>query len=370
MAGAVALLVVLVIALYVCWLMIQPFFNVLMWAAVLAMVFYPLHRRIRAEMRKPTAAAAVSTLLVVLLILLPVTFVTIAVVRELSGAAASFQAPTGEWTSRIPPSVLSAAQRAATALDIDIDRETARKFLADRLQVWGASLAASTLVVVGGAVGAIGQTVLVVFTLFYFFRDGERIRQAAYQIVPLQRVQWQDIIARTQEVVGATVYGVLAIAAIQGVLGTFIFWALGLPSPLLWGVVMFFLCMIPMAGAFLVWAPAAIYLVLTGTYLKAAILVGWGIVVIGSIDNVLSPRLVGGRARLHELLIFFGVLGGLQVFGVLGLVLGPVVIATTLALVEMARQAGRPPSETLKEETVIEEQSELRDVSKPPEGAK
>src|SRR6476619_6977 len=160
MAGVVALLVVLVIALYVCWLMIQPFFNVLMWAAVLAMVFYPLHRRIRAEMRKPTAAAAVSTLLVVLLILLPVTFVTIAVVRELSGTAASFQGPTGEWTQRIPPSVSSIVQR-----------DAARKFLADRLQAWGSGLAASTLVVVGGAVGAIGQMLLVVFTLFYFFRD-------------------------------------------------------------------------------------------------------------------------------------------------------------------------------------------------------
>jgi len=276
--------------------------------------------------------------------------------------AAAFQAPSGEWTQKIPPSVTSVVQRAADALDIDVDRESARKFLADRLQAWGTTLAASTLVVVGGAVGAIGQMVLVVFTLFYFFRDGERIRQAAYDIVPLQRVQWQDIIARTQEVVGATVYGVLAIAAIQGVLGTFIFSVLGLPSPLLWGVVMFFLCMIPMAGAFLVWAPAAVYLLLTGAYIKAGVLVGWGIVVIGSIDNVLSPRLVGSRARLHELLIFFGVLGGLQVFGVLGLVLGPVVIATTLAVVEMARQAARPPSETLPEETVIEAQSDLRET--------
>jgi predicted PurR-regulated permease PerM len=364
MAGLVALLLVLAIALYVCWLMIQPFFNVLMWAGVLAMVFYPLHCRIREQMRKPTAAAALSTLLVILLILLPVTFITVAVVRELTGAATAFQTPSGEWTQRLPPSLMSAIQRAADALNIDIDRESAQKFLAGRLQVWGATLAASTLVVVGGAVGAIGQMVLVVFTLFYFFRDGERIRQSVYQIVPLQRVQWQDIMARTQEVVGATVYGVLAIAAIQGVLGTFIFWALGLPSPLLWGVVIFFLGMIPMAGAFLVWAPAAVYLVLTGAYIKAGILVVWGIIVIGSIDNVLSPRLVGSRARLHELLIFFGVLGGLQVFGVLGLVLGPVVIATTLALVEMARQAGRPASETLPEETVIEEQSELRDVPK------
>ena len=111
---------------------------------------------------------------------------------------------------------------------------------------------------------------------------------------------------------------------------------------------MFFLSMIPMAGSFLVWVPAAAFLALTGALLKAGILVVWGLLVIGSIDNFLSPRLVGKRARLHELLIFFSVLGGLQVFGVLGLVLGPVVVAITLALIEMVSEAHRPSSETLE----------------------
>lgn len=358
MAGFLALMAVLVAALYVCWLMFQPFFNVLLWAAVLAVVFYPMHRRILERTAKPTLAAALSTVAVILLILLPVTGVTVAVVHELSGVAAAVQGGDHQWTA--PPPI-------ARALDfvgqyVDIDRDSARKFLAERMQTWGTALAASTLMVVGGVAGAVGQMLLVIFTLFYFFRDGENIRHAAYDMVPLQRVQWRDIITRMQDVIGATVYGVLAISAIQGTLGTFIFWVLGLPSPLLWGVVMFFLSMIPMAGAFLVWVPAALYLALTGAYVKAGVLVGWGVLVIGSIDNVLSPKLVGRRARLHELLIFFAVLGGLQVFGVLGLVLGPVVVAMTLALIEMARQSGVPPSETLSRDTIVDEQAKLREV--------
>ena len=360
MAGVVALLAVLVIALYVCWLMIQPFVNVLMWAAVLSVVFYPMHRRILDRTSKPSLAAILSTLLVVLLILLPVTFITVAVVRELSGAAASFQASDGSWQFTPPPRLGWLFDRLGRYMDID--RADATKFLAERLQTWGSALAASTLIVVGGVVGAVTQMLLVVFTLFYFFRDGERIRKAVTTMLPLQRVQWKEISTRTQDVIAATVYGVLAIAAIQGTLGTFIFWALGLPSPLLWGVVMFFLSMIPMAGAFLVWMPAALYLAATGAFVKAGILVVWGIFVIGSIDNVLSPRLVGRRASLHELLIFFAVLGGLQVFGVLGLILGPVVVAMTLALIEMAREAGQPPAETLSRPTVMEEQSRLREV--------
>ncbi len=359
MAGLITLGVVLAIALYLCWLMVQPFVNVILWASVLAVVFYPLHRRIRDRVGSPSGAAALSTLLVVFLILLPVTFITIAVVRELAGAAENLQAGVQRLSSlETIPGVGWVLERIRGY--IDIDAVAAQKFLSERLQSWGGAIAASTLLVVGGAVGAVVQIVLVVFTLFYLFRDGDRIRHAVYDILPLQRIQLHDISIRTRDVIGATIYGVLVISAIQGTLGTMIFSVLGLPSPLLWGVVMFFLSMIPMAGAFLVWVPAAIYLALTGAYVKAAILVAWGVLVIGSIDNFLSPRLVGRRARLHELLIFFAVLGGLEVFGILGIVLGPVVVAVTLALIEMVRQAHRPPSETLPEETVMEQQADLR----------
>jgi predicted PurR-regulated permease PerM len=320
-----------------------------------------MHRRITARVGSPSGAAAVSTLSVIVLILIPVTFITIAVVRELAGAADSLQAGMQQLQGRTLPGLGWVLDRLHGF--VEIDPVAAQQFLAERLQTWGAVLASSTLVMVGGAVGAIVQMALVVFTLFYLFRDGGKIRHAAYDILPLARVQMHDITARTAEVIGATIYGVLVIAAIQGTLGTIIFTILGLPSPLLWGVVMFFLSMIPMAGAFLVWAPAALYLALTGAYLKAGLLVVWGLLVIGTIDNFLSPRLVGKRASLHELLIFFAVLGGLEVFGVLGLVLGPVVFAVTLALIEMARQAYRPPSETLPEETVLEKQAGLRDTS-------
>jgi predicted PurR-regulated permease PerM len=336
MAGFVTLIIALIAALYLCWLMLQPFLNVLLWAAVLSVVFYPMHRRIRARLPGASSAAAASTILVVILILLPVTFITIAVIRELSGAAAQMEAAPGFLSEKSP-----AMRWVLEHLDryVHVDKAAAREFITLRLQTWGAALASSTLVVVGGVVGAVVQMGLVVFTMFYLFRDGDRLRHAMYDMLPLERVQTSEITQRTSDVISATLYGVLVISMIQGTLGTCIFWALGLPSPLLWGVVMFFLSMIPMAGSFLVWGPAAVYLALTGAFIKAAVLVGWGVLVIGTIDNFLSPRLVGKRASLHELLIFFAVLGGLQLFGVLGLVLGPVVVAITLALIEMVREA-------------------------------
>ena len=359
MAGLITLAIALVIALYLCWLMVQPFATVILWATVLAVVFYPMHRRIRLRVGNPSGAAILSTVSVVVLLLRPATFITIAVVRELAGAADSLQAGLQRLSSASSIPFLGWVLEKIRVY-VDIDPAAAQQFLSERLQMLGGALAASTLLVVGGAVGAVVQIVLVVFTLFYMFRDGDRIRRALYDIVPVERIQMHDIAVRTRDVIGATIYGVLVISAIQGTLGTIIFSILGLPSPLLWGVVMFFLSMIPMAGAFLVWVPAAIYLAVIGSYIKAIVLVAWGIVVIGSIDNFLSPRLVGRRARLHELLIFFAVLGGLDVFGVLGVVLGPVIVAITLALIEMVRHAHRPEPEPAG--SVIEEQAQLRDV--------
>jgi predicted PurR-regulated permease PerM len=353
---SLGLLVIFAIAAYLCWLMVRPFVGVLMWAIVLVVVFYPAHRRLEAWTGNPGSAAALSTLLVILTILLPVVGVTFAVAREMSGAVEHVQGGLGQILDI--PAIQPVVRWLGRYVDLDSLRSS--EYVRDHLQAWSAAIAGPTLMFVGGVLNALVQTLLVVFTMFYFFRDAEPLRKALYDIVPLEYEQSNDILLRTRDVIGATIYGVLAISAIQGTLGFLIFLLLGLPSPLLWGVVMFLMSMIPMAGAFVVWVPAAIYLLLTGSYLKALALAVWGVLVIGSIDNFLSPRLVGRRARLHELLIFFSVLGGLQVFGVLGLVIGPVLAAITLALIEVVRQANRPVVETRQETTVIEAQADVR----------
>jgi predicted PurR-regulated permease PerM len=360
-ARYIALLAALLIALYLCWRMVQPFMNVLLWAAVLAVVFMPIHKRIDTRLQRPWLSAAVSTLLVIVTIVGPVSFITVAVIGELRDLALSLERHNGPWLDPTAPVIGPAVTWLSRYMDLE--QFQSAQFLRERLQAWSGTLANGTLGLVGGVASALVQTLLVVFTLYYFFRDGGAIRHAMYDIVPIERVQTHDIVARTRAVVGASVYGVLVIAAIQGALGFFIFWALGLPSPLLWGVVMFFLSMIPMAGAFLVWAPAAAYLALTGAWTQAMILTAWGVLVVGSIDNFLSPRLVGKRTSMHELLIFFSVLGGLEVFGVIGVVLGPVVVAITLALLEMVRQVNKPASETVDEPSLLERQEQIRQAS-------
>ena len=340
------LLLVTAILLYLCWRMIQPFLSVILWATVLVILFHPVHKRLKQRIKSPSLAALVSCVLVILIILVPVALITLAVINELANAVVTVQQGADyllDPNSRITGPILTFLGQY-----IDINQLRSEEFLVERIRGVSGQLASRTLGFIGGLVGAIVQTFFVIFTMYYFFRDGDNISRSVRDSLPLEREQADSIMIRTREVIDASVYGVITIAIIQGTLGGLAFWALGLRSAIIWAVVMTFLSMVPMLGAFIVWVPAAIYLALTGHWVKALILAAWGTLVIGMIDNFLRPKLVGSRTRLHELLIFFSVLGGLNVFGVLGVVLGPVVLAITLSLIDVYRAAGRSssPSDT------------------------
>lgn len=354
------LMVITAGAIYLCWSLIFPFIDVLAWATVLVIVFYPVHKRIAERIKSPSWSAIISCLLVILTILLPLSLVTLAVVNEASKFAQQVQQNGGNLLD--PNSPLIARALGWLGQYVDVEQLRSGNFLAERLQNMSGTIANRTLGVVGGVAGAIIQIFFIIFTMYYFFRDGENIRHGIYNMLPVGKRDSHEIFERTRDVIGASVYGVVVIAVIQGAIGGIAFWALGIPSPLLWSVVMMVLCLIPLLGAFVVWVPAAIYLAATGAYVKAGILVFIGAVIIGSIDNFLRPRLVGEKTRLHELLIFFSVLGGLQVFGVLGIVLGPVVVVVTLALIDVLRRADDTTANALEGETLVEEQGAIRNV--------
>lgn len=333
------------IALYLCWRMLQPFVAVLSWATVLVVAFYPVHRRLLARTKRPGTSALLSCLLVVVTILIPVTLIIFALVHELSGFADNVKANLSALLD--PNSPVTGRFLNWLGQYVNVEELRSQDFLAERLKGMGGMLAGRTLGFVGGLVGVVVEIFFVIFTMYYLFRDGHKIVNALPDVLPLERAQSEKILARTREVISASLYGVLVIASIQGALGGLMFWILGLPSPLVWAVVMTLLSMIPMAGAFIVWVPAAIFLALTGFWGKAIILTIWGALVIGTVDNFLRPKLVGEKTKLHELFIFFSVLGGLKVFGILGIVLGPVVLAITLALLDVFKQVEQTDEDVL-----------------------
>lgn len=324
------LLASMAFALYVCWLMLEPFVNVLLWAAVLALTFAPMHARILLRTKRPNLSALLSTLIVVFVIGVPLGFVTWAIVREIVPAIGMVQTA---FTELLDPE----SQQTGPAmrwLSEHVDLPQARLQIVGKLGEMSTEIAGRSVAFVGDVLRTVIQALFVVFVLFYLFRDGKIVREALAGAIPLRNRETRMILGRIREVVGASVNGVLVIATIQGTLGGVAFAALGLPSAILWGTAMIFLSLIPIAGAFVVWIPAAIYLAVTGAWVKALLLTLWGVFVISLVDNFLRPRLVGKRAKLHELFIFFAVLGGLQVFGLIGIVLGPVVLAVALSLFE------------------------------------
>jgi predicted PurR-regulated permease PerM len=175
-------------------------------------------------------------------------------------------------------------------------------------------------------------------TLFFFLRDRGTVLAAVRGLIPLSHREANKVFRTVSDTIHATVFGTVAVAAVQGFMGSMIFLLFGISGALLWGVVMGLLSIIPYLGAFVIWGPVAAFLALSGDWTRAIILTIYGMTAIGLIDNLLYPMLVGRRMRLHTLVAFFAILGGVAAFGISGIVLGPVVVAVTLALVDIWRQ--------------------------------
>src|SRR5205085_9831743 len=197
-----------------------------------------------------------------------------------------------------------------------------------------------------------------VFVLYYLFRDRAQFLRALRGLLPLTRADSDRLFARAADSVHANLYATIVTSAIDAVGGGLMFWALGLPSPVLWGVVMFVLSILPVVGTALVWVPAAAYLAVTGNWLAAVALVVWGIVEFIIVDNIIYVRLAGQRMRMHDVPAMIAFLGGIAVFGLSGMILGPAILAVTTAFLEVWRRrmigdAERPCVVTTLTERVI-----------------
>lgn len=326
----IALLLVTVLALYLCWLLASPFLAAIVWALALAVVAYPLHRRFELLL-PPNLAAFVSVLTVTVVLLAPGAFL---LQRFFDEAIAGFRLIRHDLDPAVLPSLLERYPYLATVLHwlqarFDLNQEIKRL---------AALLAGRAPAVISGSVQVITQSAMMLVTLFYFLRDRRRLLGFLLGIAPLSPIECQELVNRVSETISATLYGNLAVKLVQGLLGGLLFWILGLPAPLLFGVLMSLFAMLPVVGTSLVWGPAAIVLLYQGSWIKAIILVGCGGMIISLIDNLLYPFWVAAELRFHTLGVLFAVFGGLVVFGLAGVVLGPVILGSTVALLEVWTQ--------------------------------
>lgn len=327
------LMAVTVAGLYLCYRLAAPFVPAMAGALALAVLFAPLHRWLARRLGTGNIAASVCVLLVALIVVVPVILVASRLIDELGRGAQAIQAmvESGTWRAAFDRHALLAP--IGQWLDKQVDLRAIVVPAATWLTSTGAAL------VQGSVVQGIGA-VLVFYMLFYMLRDRDAALQSLHLLSPLSATDTARLFSEVTDTVHATVYGTLIVAAIQGTLGGLMFWWLGLPEPLLWGVVMGLLAVVPVLGAFVIWVPAAIFLALEGSIGRALLLTAWGAGVVGGIDNLLYPMLVGNRLKMHTLVAFVSIVGGIIIFGPSGLILGPVVFTVTRLLLQVWN---RPP---------------------------
>lgn len=353
------LLTLLGLALYLCYLIFQPFLNPLLSALVIAIVFYPVHARMQLVIRNHSLAALLSTLMVALIIIVPAVLILAAVTKEVSGMIALIDQKSSE-SGGLTPYLNHLIEQPMNWLGqyVDLSQFNLSDTIRSRLEGLSRFLLAQLANIAGSVTSFAINAAITMFTLFFLFREGRSLRRRVAAIVPLTVEQVEKLFNGIENTVIGTVYGGLVVAAAQGALTGIALWILGIHSPVLWGAVAAFFALLPLVGAAVVWAPAAVYLLATGHWAQALILTVWGAGVVGTIDNVLRPYLISGRVQMHTLLIFFAVFGGVNVFGFLGLFIGPVILAVTITLLSMLRDEIRIWSSSLREESGRAELSE------------
>jgi predicted PurR-regulated permease PerM len=349
-ATTVFLLIVAAVSLYLCYLIAEPFLSAIFAAIVMAIVFYPLYARIERRMQRPNTAATLATILVLLTVAIPAVFLGVTVTSELGDLYKSLSQKSAA-EGGLNPYVMHLMERPLQLIGryVDLSRIDLRATLLRGVEQASRYLVSYGATAVSNVFSLVLDTVVAFFTLFFLFREGRSIQQRTAAALPLSREQAERLFIGINDTIVASVYGSIAVGVVQGALTGLAFWVLGVSSPILWGLAAAMASLVPFVGTAMVWAPAAIWLMATGHLVKGLILLGWGAAVVAQVDALVRPYVVSGRVKVHSLLIFFALLGGVKAFGIMGIFIGPVVLSVTVAVLDMMREmnvAGVPVEPT------------------------
>ncbi len=318
----------LLLLIYLVFRIVEPFLVPLAWSAILAIFFYPVHEWMMRRVR-PSRAALVSTLGVTLLLIVPALVVLVYTTRQAIDATARVQDVLLDPDKALPSHALAWIRHELPQAWQGTDFSQPLRQGAERIATFLASRLAG---LVKNLFTFFVDLFIVIFALFFMFRDGDEIVRGASHLLPFDESIQQDMLRESRDLIFASVAVALVIAGLQGALGGLAFSIGGISTPIFWAVLIAFFSLVPVVGSALIWVPAALFLAFSGHWGKAIAVVVICGGVAGLADNIVRPMLLRNRTRLNELLLFLGVLGGLQVFGLLGLVIGPTIVAAAMGV--------------------------------------
>jgi predicted PurR-regulated permease PerM len=328
------LLLLVVVTLAFGWIL-WPYFGAVFWAAILAILFTPLYRRLSVTMNGRRTVAALLTLIAILLIvILPAALVSAMLLQQ--GLDVYQRVQSGELDfirfartimAGLPSWLTGILDRFGLTSLADV-QEKALEGLSKSVKFFGSQ----ALNIGGFTLEFVVSFFIMLYLLFFLLRDGAALRRRARDAIPLSDDLQHDLSVKFTNVIRATIKGNIVVAIVQGALGGLAFWMLGIRGALLWAVLMAFLSLLPAVGTALVWVPVAIYLLATGELWQGGALIAYGVLVIGLVDNVLRPILVGKDTKMPDYVVLLSTLGGLAVFGFNGFILGPIIAAMFMAI--------------------------------------
>ena len=331
-AGFVGL--VLVVTLAFAWL-VAPYFGAIVWGLVAAILFAPINRRLCALLNgRRNLAAALTILLIIALVIIPAFMLGVALIQEASSIYDQIEQGDIDFASgyrefrAILPDWMSRGLASAGITDFDTAKTMLGSSVADGLK----AIASRALLFGQGALKLLASLGVMLYLAFFLLRDGTAIGDKVKAAIPLRPAIRDALIRHFTVVVRATMKGTVVVAILQGLVGGLIFWALGIEGALLWGLLMGFFSLVPAVGTGAVWVPVAAYLLLTGSVWEGMVLIGCGLFVIGLIDNLLRPMLVGHDTRMPDFVVLIATLAGLQLFGLNGFIVGPMIAALFMAV--------------------------------------
>jgi predicted PurR-regulated permease PerM len=330
----------LLILLYCAFLILTPFLTAITWAAILAILFYPVYRWLLKQLRgRATLAALLITVFITLLVIIPGVelgwFLSEEAVALVQAVRALFSDEGGAgWSENFWVQAILRWWNllSFSLMDFKINWKEA---LVQGAQVSSGFLVTQIKGVAQNVLAFTLNVIIALFTLFFFLRDGAELCYRIRRLLPMDQEHQERLFKNIVDAILAVVHGSLVVAMVQGFLAGLAYWVFGVPFPVLWGVVTAFLALLPIGGSTLVSIPAGIYLFVQGEALRGILLLAWCLGLVGTIDNVLKPVLIGNRLGLPVLFLFFGILGGLALFGALGIILGPVIFALLRALLDL-----------------------------------
>jgi predicted PurR-regulated permease PerM len=320
---------------YLTYQIISPFLSSIMWAIILSILFNPVYAFIHKYVKYKSAASLLTLIIILIILFGPFSYLSYLIAQEAMSLMGTIEGGSFDSLKTLLKHPAANMLIKKVLLLFHVTEQEFQKALVENLTKIGKESAGLIQAGLGNIVSGVINFVFMILSTFFFLGDGPEFIEKISNFMPFSKKQRDRLLRQTKDIIVSTMYGGVTVAAVQGTIGGILFAALGMPSAVLWGLTMFIASFIPMVGTFIIWGPAAGYLFFEGLYLKGTIMVLAGVFAISAVDNIIRPLIMKGKTKMPVLAIFFSILGGIKLFGFIGLIVGPLVFALFVSVFEI-----------------------------------